>query len=91
MNHNMSCMRDPRAAAKAGEVFSQDRDTNSSGRHEVQETPSEPVTDNYRNILQGTQMGKKVTVLMAKKHNVYCWYFQLRAISSHTVILKHIQ
>lgn len=54
MNHNMSSMRDPRAVAKAREVFNQDRDTNSSGRHAMQETSSEPVTDSYRNIVQGT-------------------------------------
>jgi len=64
---------------------------NSSGRHVVQETPSELVTGNYRNIIQGTQMGKKVTVLMAQKHNFYCWHFQLREISRHKMILKHIQ
>lgn len=67
MNHNMSCTRDPRAVAKARELFSQDRDRNSSGRHAVQETLSEPVTDSYRNTLQGTQMGKKGNCINVSK------------------------
>lgn len=80
MNHYRSCADALIAAAKAREEFSQERDTCSSGGHAAQEIPSESATENYRNVLQGTQVNKKVTVLMAQKFKGYCWYFQLRAI-----------
>lgn len=67
MNPNRSCADALRAAAKAREVFSQERETCSSRGHEAQEIPSESVSENCRNILQGTQVNKKVTVLMAQK------------------------
>lgn len=81
MNHNRSCADALRAAAKAREVFSQERDTCSSRGHAAQEIPSESVSENYRNILQGTQVNKKVTINGTEmKCKGYCWYVQLRAI-----------
>lgn len=46
-------MRDPRAAAKAREVLSQVRDTNSSGNILGTKLHLEPTADNYRNIVKG--------------------------------------